>query len=105
MKHRTILALGAAIMFLGLGTAANAATDFSVQLNIGPPPVVYEAAPPPRVGYVWAQGYWDYDHGHHIWRRGHWEHERHGQHWSNGAWTERDGRWYLQRGHWEHGHG
>ena len=109
MTRRKILALGIATMLVGLGTnatVANAEThSFSVQLNVAPPAVIYEETPAPRHGYVWAEGYWDYDHGHHIWRRGHWERERRGQRWHNGAWTERDGNWYLRRGYWERDHG
>lgn len=84
--------------------SAFAAANFSVQLNVGPPAPVYEAVPAPRVGYVWAEGYWDYDHGHHVWRKGHWEHEHRGDHWSQAQWTERDGHWYLNRGHWDGHH-
>ena len=103
MTRRTTFALGFAILLLGLGTSASAA-NVAIELNVGPPAVVYEEAPPPRVGYVWAQGYWDYDHGHHVWRKGHWEHERKGQHWRDGAWTEHDGHWSLSRGRWEREH-
>ena len=53
-----------------------------VSLNFGPPAPVYEVVPAPRVGYIWAPGYWDYDHNRHVWRKGHWERERHGQHWT-----------------------
>lgn len=39
---------------------------------IAPPAPVYEAAPPPRVGYVWVRGYWGWDQGRYVWVRGHW---------------------------------
>lgn len=98
---RLLIASGfASALLLSAGTT-QAASDFSVQLNVGPPPVVYEAVPPPRVGYVWSQGYWDYDHNKHVWRKGHWEREQHGQRWAQGQWSERDGHWYLNRPHWE----
>jgi len=82
---------------------AMARSQVDVELNIGPPPPVYEVEPAPRVGYVWAPGYWDYDGSHHQWRKGHWEHERHGQRWAGGQWTEHEGKWHLDRGHWERG--
>jgi hypothetical protein len=104
MIKRTMWALGiTAGLALGGAGVANAASDFSVSVNVGPPAVVYEAAPAPRVGYVWAQGYWDYDHGKHVWRKGHWEHERHGERWVDGRWQEHEGHWVLNRGHWERG--
>lgn len=102
---RTLLTLALATAFAGSSGAALAASDVAVQLNIGPPAVVYEAAPAPRAGYVWAQGYWDYDHGKHVWRKGHYEKERHGERWVDGKWDEHEGHWSLQRGHWEHDHG
>jgi hypothetical protein len=103
MKY-TITTLGLAAALTGFGATANAA-DFAVQLEIGPPAVVYEAPPPPRAGYVWAQGYWDYDAGKHVWHKGHWEADRRGEHWRDGRWEEREGHWYLYRGGWEHEHG
>jgi len=103
---RTILAVGlASALTLGFGGAANADTDFRINVQVGPPAVVYEPVPAPRTGYVWAQGYWDYDHGKHVWRKGHWEHVRKGERWANGHWQEHEGHWVLERGHWEREHG
>ena len=99
---RTLIALALAAAFAGPSGPALAA-DVGIQLNIGPPPVVYEPVPAPREGYVWAQGYWDYDNGKHVWRKGHYEKERHGEHWVQGSWDQHDGHWYLNRGHWERG--
>jgi YXWGXW repeat-containing protein len=72
-----------------------------IDLNFGPPPVRVERVPPPRAGYIWAPGYWDYSGRHHVWRAGHWERARHGQRWHAGGWAQRDGRWHLDRGRWE----
>ena len=54
-KFREMLiasALAAAALVVAPG--AQARTDFSI--SIGPPAPVYEPAPPPRVGSVWAPG-------------------------------------------------
>ena len=77
------------------------AADVDVDLNFGPPPAVVETAPPPREGYTWAQGYWDYDNGRHVWRKGHWERNHEHEHWVNGGWNEHDGHYRLDRGHWD----
>jgi hypothetical protein len=98
---KTLLAVAAALS-ISLPTAM-ARTNVDLELNFGPPAPIYEAVPPPRVGFVWAPGFWDYDHNRHVWRKGHWEHERHGQRWAGGRWVEHDGRWHLDRGHWERG--
>ena len=99
---KILIASGIASALVLSSAVVQAASNVTVELNVGPPAVVYEAVPPPRVGYVWSQGYWDYDRGKHAWRKGHWERERHGQQWSQAQWSERDGHWYLNRGHWEH---
>jgi hypothetical protein len=80
-----------------------ARSNFELEINVAPPAPIYEPVPPPRVGFFWAPGYWDYERNRHTWRKGHWERERHGQHWAGGRWTENNGRWHLERGHWERG--
>ena len=49
----------------------------------------YEVVPAPRVGYVWAPGFWDWRHGRHIWVKGHYERERRGYHWNPTRWEQR----------------
>ena len=102
MKYTKTLLAAAAALSISLPTAM-ARTNVEVSLNFGPPAPIYEVVPAPRVGYIWAPGYWDYEHNRHVWRHGHWEHERHGQHWQGGHWSENNGRWHLDRGHWERG--
>ena len=102
MKHTKAILAVALAAGMSMSTAM-ARTDVAVELNFGPPPVVYEAVPAPRAGYIWAPGYWDYDGHRHVWAKGHWERERHGEHWSRGEWREHEGRWHLERGHWERG--
>jgi len=77
------------------------AANVSVDVNVRPPPVVEETAPPPREGYTWAHGYWDYDNNQHEWRKGHWERNHPGEHWRNGEWHEHEGHWTLERGRWD----
>jgi hypothetical protein len=98
-----VAVLIAATTTVWLPTAMARGSQFEIELNIAPPPAVYEVVPAPRPGYIWAPGYWDYERNRHTWRRGHWEHERHGQRWAGGEWMEHDGRWHLNRGHWERG--
>jgi WXXGXW repeat (2 copies) len=83
-------------------TVAMARTDVDLYVNIGPPPVIVEPVPPPRVGYVWAPGYWTWNGHRHVWHRGYWQHERHGYAWVPHRWEQRGDRWYFNRGHWEH---
>jgi hypothetical protein len=62
-------------ILLGLVLAAGAAAapsiasaGVAIDIDIAPPPVRVEVAPAPRMGYVWAPGYWEP-------RGPHWHHE------------------------------
>lgn len=89
-----------------LGAAAlaplHAGAQVSINLNIGtePPPARYEPAPPPRPGYVWAPGFWDWQGHRHVWIPGHWELERPGYIYAPAEWRRVDGEWRLYRGGW-----
>ena len=78
----------------------------NVEVEIAPPAAVYEAVPPPRAGYIWAPGYWDWDAGHHkhVWRNGHYVRGHRDEHWVPYAWAEHGGRYRLNEGHWERDH-
>ncbi|MEP6996751.1 MAG: hypothetical protein ABI900_03830 [Betaproteobacteria bacterium] len=99
-RHK-LLAVGFTAASLALPLSAQARVD--VDINIAPPPPRYEVVPRPRVGFVWAPGYWVWDgrHHRHVWRRGYYIRERHGQHWVPHQWVDRNGRWHYAPGHWE----
>jgi len=65
-----------------------------------PPPPRDERVPPPRHGYVWAPGHWEWRHGNHVWVRGTWLRERRGYVYHAPNWVERDGHWVMERGGW-----
>ncbi len=72
----------------------------ALEVRIAPPPQRREAIPPPRPGYAWVPGYWDWRNARHSWVVGHWQPERRGCHWKAHRWLSRNGRWYLQPGGW-----
>jgi len=92
-----MLVLGAA----GFAGGAQADRTYVVDIQVAPPPDRVEHVPPPRHGYVWAPGYWRWDHGHHVWVKGHYVHERQGHQWVNHHWVQRGDRWHFEEGHWE----
>jgi hypothetical protein len=55
--------------------AAVARTNVDVSIGIGPPPMIVEEVPPPRVGYTWAPGYWGWNGHRHVWHNGYWLHD------------------------------
>jgi len=100
------MTIKAALFCTVLGLSAAAAPSLSnarvfLDVDIAPPPPQEEVVPPPRVGFVWAPGYWDYDGHHHHWTKGHWEHEHHGSHWVADRWDHNGDKWHHERGHWD----
>ena len=71
-----------------------------INVTIAPPPLREEVVPAPRHGYVWAPGYWAWDHNKYAWRTGTWMHERPHQHWVAHNWEHRGEHYYFSTGHW-----
>jgi hypothetical protein len=96
----TAVAMTAFALALSLGAQARV----NVDIDIAPPAPRYEVVPAPRVGYVWAPGYWAWDDGHHkhYWHKGRYIRERHGERWVPDRWAQRDGRYHYEPGRWEH---
>jgi hypothetical protein len=84
-----------------IGAPAVSSAGVRVDIDLAPPAPRAETAPGPRMGYVWAPGYWDYRGGGHVWVPGRYLHERRGYHWVPDRWDPRGRRWHHERGHWE----
>jgi WXXGXW repeat (2 copies) len=65
-----------------------------------PPPVIVEAAPEPRPGFVWVVGYWGWVGGSHMWIPGRWIVDRPGYMWYGNRWVRRGPGWGFESGHW-----
>lgn len=92
------------LLLIAAGTVAAPIASYGavvIDVNVAPPPVRIETAPPPRVGFVWAPGYWHWEGGRHVWIAGHWIHERRGYHWVPETWVQVGPRWHFHRGHWD----
>jgi hypothetical protein len=107
MMKRTAIALIAVAALFGpaaMTPASAQSMGFSLNIGVPPPAPVYEVVPAPRVGYVWAPGYWNWEHERHVWMPGHWMPERHGHHWVADHWVEGPhGGWHMEHGHWDRG--
>jgi hypothetical protein len=79
---------------------ANAQVGVSVVIGNRPPPVRYEPVPPPRAGYIWAPGYWNWDGRRHIWAGGHWEQVHNYREYRPAQWRHGQRGWELDRGGW-----
>ncbi len=94
-----MLAVGA----LGAVASAPAAAQAVFQVQVAPPAPRYEAIPPPRGGYVWVPGYWDWRGNRHFWRAGYWERARPGYHYAPARWVQVGNHWEMHRGYWGRG--
>jgi len=94
-------------LILAGGISAGSALARAVIIEIAPPAPQVEVIPVQRAGYVWAPGYWNWQHNQHVWVAGHSMHERRGYVWAPYRWNEHNNRHEFERGHWtrhvEHG--
>jgi hypothetical protein len=96
-----------AVAVVAISTAAFAPLQASAQINVNiivpsaPPPIIVEVAPPPRSGYIWASGYWNWNGGKHVWSEGRWERVRVDHHYERPEWHRDGDNWRFQEGGWK----
>ena len=110
MKLKKSAIAGMIIAASSMTTPAFAEVGVSIGIGIPlpPPAVIYEPVPlPPAYGYVWAPGYWAWNHDRYIWIRGRHVYGRPGFSWRPERWEHRGERYHFVSGGWEreHGHG
>jgi hypothetical protein len=93
----------AALVAGSFGAVALPSSAAVVYVREAPPPPRTETMPPPRHGYVWAPGHWEWKHRRHTWVGGSWIRDRKGYVYNAPTWQEHDGRWQMQRGAWKRG--
>lgn len=98
-RRNALIGLLGAATAMALPIAAEAAKVIIVET--APPAIREEPMPPERKGYVWAPGYWHWDHGHYVWVKGRSVKARHGHHWVADTWHEEDRKWRFEVGHWD----
>jgi len=90
MKFKSILCVSLLAFSAGfMVPTSQAQAGVFVGVQVAPPAPVYEPLPPPRVGWVWAPGYWRWNGYRHVWIGGRYIRARPGY------------RYYPPR--WEHG--
>lgn len=80
---------------------ASAGVNVNIVVPIAPPAVIVEAAPPPRVGFIWAPGYWNWNGNAHIWIEGRWEQAREGHRYERAQWHRDGDQWRFHEGGWK----
>lgn len=76
------------------------ATPDYVDADLAPPALRVEPLAPPRDGYVWAPGYWNYDGATHVWVEGHYVPDQVGMTYIAPRWEESNGHYRLRREGW-----
>ena len=105
IKKVLLSALLAAGLIGAVATPLPSLAAVDVYVNIGPPPVRYEAVPVVRRGYVWSPGYWDWRGNRHVWVKGSSVRAREGYSYQPRQWVENNGRWNLERSRWNQARG
>jgi hypothetical protein len=95
-RHVLPILMTTAICVSGLAMAAA-----EVLTDVPPPPPKTEHAPPPRDGYVWGAGYWEWSKNSYYWVPGRWVIERRNAHWVADHWEQAGTQWHYLPGHWE----
>lgn len=91
----TIALVGAVV------TSVPASAGSDIMTDVPPPPDRLEHAPPPRDGYVWSAGHWEWNGRAYAWESGTWIVERRAAHWVVGRWEPVGAQWHYIAGHWE----
>lgn len=107
MTRKILCAVALAALSAGamLPNVAQAQVGVSITIGTPPPPPRYERMPAPRVGFVWAPGFWDWSGNTHVWVGGRWEQERVGYDYVRPEWRQGSNGWVLDRGGWKGGKG
>ncbi len=87
--------LGATLLLVPGAYAGEIVTDTA------PPPPQAEHAPPPRDGYVWGAGHWEWNGRSYVWVSGTWILARRAAHWIGAGWEQSGSQWHYIAGHWE----
>ncbi len=90
------------LLSIAVVAAATAAAQVNFSIRVGPPPPMEETVPMLQQGYVWAPGYWAWNHDRHIWVRGRAMLQRTGYRWQPDRWEQRGDSYYRQPGNWAH---
>ncbi|MBO9647305.1 MAG: YXWGXW repeat-containing protein [Variovorax sp.] len=84
-----------------------ASAQVSININVpgvvavAPPAPRYEPVPPPRVGYVWVPGVWQYRHDAYAWQQGYWQPARPDYVYAPGRWVRAEGGWRWVEPEWK----
>lgn len=94
MRASTLL-FACALIAAPLGATAQVSININIPglVQAAPPPPRYEPLPPPRAGYVWVPGNWQWQQQAYGWRQGFWQPQRPDYDYAPGRWVRVEGGW------------
>lgn len=92
-----------ALATLGAFTAAPAAANTSIFVQVAPPAPRYEAAPALRHGQAWVPGHWEWQRNRYVWANGYVVRARPGYHYVAPQWVQHGRGWAYTQGAWARG--
>jgi hypothetical protein len=99
LRNSLLLTLACSVGAALTPLVASAGTE--IVTDSPPPPDRVEHAPPPRDGYAWAAGHWEWNRHSYVWVSGTWIAERRAAHWIVDRWEPVGSQWHYVPGHWE----
>jgi hypothetical protein len=100
-RKALLLTVALAVTVAGVVAAPPRSVGSEILTDSPPPADREEHAPPPRDGYVWGAGHWEWNGRSYIWVSGTWIVEHRAAHWVVGRWESVGARWHYIAGHWE----
>jgi hypothetical protein len=100
VRKAVLLTMSLTVGALTLPPVARAGAT-EIVTDTAPPPDRVEHAPPPRDGYVWGPGHWEWNGRSYRWVSGTWITERRAAHWVADRWEQEGTHWRYIAGHWE----
>ena len=100
LKLALLAGLGLTFACATYAPPAAAQVSLGADVRLGPPAPRFERVPPPRVGYVWAPGYWRWNGHRHVWANGYWVRARPGYRYRPAYWVHGRHGWRFHEGHW-----
>lgn len=96
---RRHLLVQAALVAASFVSMSGAFAEAVIIAPSAPPAPRYEPLPPPRAGFVWDAGHWNWE-GRYVWVPGRWVAVRPGARWLPGVWSPFRGQYRYIPGHW-----
>src|ERR1700736_3541864 len=100
LRYALLLTLGLTAVG-GVAIPQSASAESEIVTDAPPPPDRIEHPPPPRDGYIWGAGHWEWNGRSYVWVSGSWIAERRAAHWVVGQWEQVGAKWHYIAGHWE----